>query len=217
MRIVICDDHRLLLEALAHALALHGFTVESATCDPAEAVAAVKLYDPDLLLIDLTFPEGSGLEAAREVLRSPGHTRVVVITGSDDPAPLLEAVKIGVAGYIRKDQRMHGIVAALQRALAGSTSIDPSLAGSLRSMARTAVRRQTPLDRLTPRELLILGYLSEGLRTSDIVARMGISNSTVRSHIQGILSKLGVHSRLEAVALADQAAAAHTAASVEGR
>ena len=60
MRIVVCDDHRLLLEALAHALATQGFTVEAATSHPAEAVAAVKLYDPDLLLIDLAFPDGTG-------------------------------------------------------------------------------------------------------------------------------------------------------------
>jgi DNA-binding NarL/FixJ family response regulator len=91
MRIVVCDDHRLLLEALAHALATQGFTIEAATLHPAEAVAAVKLYDPDVLLIDLSFPDGNGLDAAREVIAQHPRTRVVVLTGSDDAAAALEA------------------------------------------------------------------------------------------------------------------------------
>jgi len=201
MRIVVCDDHRLLLEALAHALATHGFTVEAATSHPAEAVAAVKLFDPDLLLIDLSFPEGNGLDAAHEVIEHHPRTRVVVLTGSDDAEPALEAARIGVAGFIRKDQRLSAIVAALERAAAGESWMDASLARRLRATQKPGRFPSNPVDDLTGQERVILGMLQEGLSTAQIVARMGIGNSTVRSHIQAILTKLGVHSRLQAVAL----------------
>jgi two-component system nitrate/nitrite response regulator NarL len=204
MRIVVCDDHRLLLEALSTALALQGFTVEAATTDPADAVAAVKLYDPDLLLIDLGFPDGNGLEAARELARSHPRTRVVIITGSDDPAPLLKAMQIGVAGYVRKDLRLDGIVAALRQAAEGVLPIDRALVRRLSSVAEPLTRPSPAFDLLTGQERVVLGCLVDGLRTSEIVSRLGISNSTVRSHIQAILYKLGVHSRLQAVALLNE-------------
>ena len=201
MRIVVCDDHRLLLEALSHALATQGFTIEAATFDPAEAVAAVKLYDPDLLLVDLSFPDGNGLEAAREVIAHHPRTRVVVFTGSDDPAMALEAVRIGVAGYIRKDQRLSAIVQAIRRAATGEPWIDAGLMRRLRSAQIASPAPRRPEDVLTRQERVVLGMLQEGLSTAEIVQRMGIGNSTVRSHIQAILTKLGVHSRLEAVAM----------------
>jgi two-component system nitrate/nitrite response regulator NarL len=200
MRIVVCDDNRLLLEALSNALARQGFTVEAATSAPAEAIAAVRLYDPDILLIDLGFPGADGLSAAREVARSHPRTRVVIITGSDDPGPLLEAIRIGVAGYVRKDQRLDGIVAALRLAAVGDSAIDKTLLRRLTAATRTDSGRSA-LARLTQQERVILGYLADGLQTSEIVGRLAISTSTVRSHIQAILSKLGVHTRLQAVAV----------------
>ena len=204
MRIVVCDDHRMLLEALSNALAFRGFTVEAATSAPAEAVAAVMLFDPDLLLIDLGFPEGDGLAAAREVARYHPRTRVVIITGSDDPAPLLEAMKIGVAGYIRKNQRLDDIVAALRQAAHGEPTIDKSLLRRLGSVSGDQTKQRQALVRLTHQERVVLDCLADGLETTEIVSRLGISNSTVRRHIQSILTKLGVHSRLQAVALLNE-------------
>lgn len=201
MRIVICDDHRLLLEALSHALSLEGFTVEAATSDPREAVQAVRLYDPDVLLIDLTFPQadGDGLTAAREVAMQHPRTKVVILTGSDDHAPLLEAMRLGVSGYIRKDERMSVIVSTLQRAVEGLPTLDAALTRRLSTIVPQQ-RRRSILDGLTEQERAVLGHLGQGLKTAEIVSAMGISNSTVRSHVQSILSKLGVHSRLQAVA-----------------
>jgi two-component system nitrate/nitrite response regulator NarL len=201
MRIVICDDHRLLLEALSHALATQGFVIEAATFDPAAAVAAVKLYDPDLLLVDLSFPDGNCLDAAREVIAHHPRTKVVVFTGSDDPAMALEALRLGVSGYIRKDQRMSAIVEALGKAASGERWMDAGMLRRLRSAQSAPPARRRPVDELTRQERVVLEMLQEGLSTAQIVQRMGIGNSTVRSHIQAILTKLGVHSRLEAVAL----------------
>jgi two-component system, NarL family, nitrate/nitrite response regulator NarL len=200
MRIVVCDDERLLLESLSRALELRGFTVAAATSAPREAVAAVQRFSPDVLLIDLGFPDGDGLDAAREVRRNYPETQVVILTASQDRAPVFEAVKLGLAGYVGKDQRLDGIVEALRRAAQGDGRVDRAL---LRRVSGTSVRvagQVSVLEKLTTQERVVLGCLAEGLYTPEIVARLGISPTTVRSHIQAIFAKLGVHSRLQAVA-----------------
>lgn len=201
MRIVVCDDDRLLVESLAHALKLKGFTVEAVTSTPPEAVAAVRRLRPDVLLIDLGFPEGSGLDAAREVRRTYPETRVVILTASEDPGSLLEADKLGLAGYVGKDQRLDGIVEALRRAAEGVGRVDKAQLRRLEGTRDRAAGQLSVLDKLTAQEQVVLGCLGDGLSTSEIVTRLGISHTTVRSHIQAILAKLGVHSRLQAVAV----------------
>ena len=201
MRIVVCDDNRVLLEALSHALATRGFVVEAATSRPAEAVAAVKAYHPDLLLVDVSFPDGNGLDVAREVMSDHPRTRVVVLTGSDDAATAIEAARIGVAGFIRKDQRLSAISEALNRAAAGKPWVDASVTKRLRSPQSNGTTPRHPVDDLTGQERVVLAMLEEGLTTTEIVREMGIGTSTVRSHIQAILTKLGVHSRVQAVAV----------------
>ena len=201
MRIVVCDDHRVLLEALSHALSTRGYTVEATASTPAEAVAAVKRHEPDLLLVDVSFPDGSGLDAAREVISHHPRTRVVILTGSDDASTAMEAARIGVAGYIRKDQRLSAIAEALCRAAAGEPWVDATALKRLRSAQSNATAPRHPVDELTRQERVVLAMLEEGLSTAEIVRRMGIGTSTVRSHIQAILTKLGVHSRVQAVAM----------------
>jgi two-component system nitrate/nitrite response regulator NarL len=212
MRIVICDDHRLLLEALASALAARGYTVEAATSTPEDAVTSVRLHDPDVLLLDLGFPDGDGLDAAREVLAHHPRTKVVVLTGSTELPPLRTALELGVAGYVRKDSRVGEIIEAIERARRGEGAVDESLVRRLGRSANGAAPPRTPGDELTSRERDIVRLLGEGLNTSEIVEMLGISGSTVRSHIQAILSKLGVHSRVQAVAVlaaADQSRNGH--------
>jgi DNA-binding NarL/FixJ family response regulator len=199
VRVVVCDDHRLLLEALTRALQLKGITVEAATWRPSEAVEAVGRLRPDVLLIDLGFPEGDGLTAAREVMQRFPATRVVILTGSVDPAFVLEADRLGVAGYVGKDERLEAIVAALGRAVQGNGSVDKARLRRLEAGQPTGQR--SVIDTLTTQERVVLTCLADGLSTSEMVVRLGISQTTVRSHIQAILSKLGVHSRLQAVAL----------------
>jgi DNA-binding NarL/FixJ family response regulator len=203
MRVVICDDHQLLVTGLAAGLARWGCVVEAAVMTTAEAVRAVELHDPDLLLIDLTFPSGSGLDAARQVTTRHPRTRVVLLTGSDAPGPLAEALEIGVAGYLRKVQRIDQIAAALVKVTAGEKVIDRELLRGLRRPA-TVPKQRRASDGLTSREEHVLELLGKGMSTSDIAMAMGVSGSTVRTHVQSIFQKLGVHSRLEAVATLDR-------------
>jgi two-component system nitrate/nitrite response regulator NarL len=207
MRIVICDDHQLLLEALATALALQGITVEAAVDSPSEAVRAVASNDPDILLIDLMFPVGSGLDAAREVIAHHSRTKVVMMTGTEDAEPLKEALGLGVTGYLAKDQPVDAIARALELAFQGGTPIDSAMLRRVQRPAPRVPRQRTPVDDLTPREHHILRLLVEGMSTREMVHVLGVSQSTVRTHVQNIFSKLGVHTRLQAVALLDPDAA----------
>ena len=107
-----------------------------------------------------------------------------------------------MAGYIRKDQRLSAIADALRRAAADEPWVDTTtVLKRLHSAQSTGPAPRRPVDELTPQERIVLGMLEEGLSTAEIVRKMGIGNSTVRSHIQAILTKLGVHSRLQAVAM----------------
>jgi DNA-binding NarL/FixJ family response regulator len=201
MRIVICDDHQLLLESLAAALAQRGITVEAAVLTPADAVRAVILHDPDVLLIDLVFPGASGLDAAREVVARHPRTRVVVLTGSAAPEALVEALRIGVAGYLRKDQEVPEIAAALEAVASGQSALDPALLKQVNRTAAVIPRQRRPHDLLTARERSVAAMLVDGLNTDEIMRRLGVSQSTVRTHVQSILTKLGVHTRLQAVTM----------------
>jgi two-component system nitrate/nitrite response regulator NarL len=125
---------------------------------------------------------------------------VVILTASADPTPVFEAVKLGLAGYVGKDQRLDVIVEALRRAAQGDGRVDKALLRRVAGTGARAAGQPSGLEKLTAQERVVLDCLSDGLYTADIVARLGISQATVRSHIQAIFAKLGVHSRLQAVA-----------------
>lgn len=201
MRILICDDHRLLAEALATAIAQAGHTVVGIVSTPADALAQVDRLHPEVLLLDLYFPHGDSLDTAREIVaRHPG-TRTVVMTASDSISAFQQAAAIGVAGYLRKDEWIDQLLATLERCLRGERVFDEVMVRRLARSASGRPRSRAPKVDLTPRERAVANLLQEGLNTAEMVTRLGISHSTVRTHVQAILSKLSVHSRVQAVAL----------------
>lgn len=201
MKIVICDDHRLLAEALATAITRGGHKVAALTATPADGLLAVERHRPDVLLLDLNFPNGDSLEAAREVVARHPHTRTVMLTGSDSVQPLRQALEIGVAGYLRKDRWIDDMLATLDRCMRGEDVFDEVLMKRLDRAVLHERRVPVPTIDFTPRERAVADLLRKGLSTDQIVRTLGISTSTVRTHVQAILSKLSVHSRVQAVAL----------------
>lgn len=200
MRIIICDDHLLFVQALATALAEQGFVVEAAATTPEEAVRAVALHDPDVVLLDVMFPAADGLDAARRIRLQHPRTKVVMITGTQSVEPLAVALEIGVAGYLGKNQPVEAIAEKLRRAAQGELMVDRGLLRRLRGTTVPLPRRHDPVAELTERERQVLALLELGMDTEGIVERLGISRSTVRTHVQSILSKMGVHSRVQALA-----------------
>lgn len=203
MRLVLCDDNRMLCEALGSVLEARGHRVLAITTRASDSVAAVAAHRPDACLLDLRFPDGSGLDAAREIRHRQPETKVVVLSCLADPGTLSEARKIGVAGYLRKDQKAAAIAGALDTIGNGGTAQDPRFP---RKTARPAgPLSRNPLETLTPREAEVLRRIVAGQKTAQMACEMNVATSTLRSYIKSILAKLGAHSRLQAAAIARRA------------
>lgn len=205
LRIVLCDDHRLFVESLAVVLQARGWDVVAVVNRPDAAVEAVAAYRPDICVLDALFngDAAAAITAADRIRQTSPATRVVVLSGSDEPAVIGAAMTAGAAGYVLKTCEIDTITSCIERVAAGEAVVDAEL------VRRAILHRSAPEDAevqltryLTLREREVLARLVRGESTTAIAARMGIRPATARSHIQNVLAKLGVHSRLEAVALA---------------
>jgi DNA-binding NarL/FixJ family response regulator len=203
MRLVLCDDNRLLCEALAFIFQARGHPVAAIATRAADGVAAVATYRPDACLLDLRLPDGSGLDAARTIRRHYPDTKVLVLSGLDDPAVVVEAKKIGVAGFLRKDAKTDAIVAALDVIEAGGAAFGPRYSGQV-TWRTAAPPRENLLGTLTPRETQVLRRIVAGQSTGQMAREMDVAPSTLRSYVKNILAKLGAHSRLQAAAIASR-------------
>ena len=202
MRMVLCDSNRILCEALASMLQAHGHPVLAIATTADESIAAVAALRPDACLLDLRFPDGSGLDVARAVRRCTPETKIVVFSGVTDPAEVSEAKKIGVAGFLRKDQKLEAITGALAMISVGRTAFDGQ--PSRRTVPSPA---EELLGRLTPRERQVLQRIVAGQSTGQMAREMDVAMSTVRSHIGRVLYKLDAHSQVQAAAIASRGSA----------
>ncbi len=201
MRLIVCDDHRILVESLAVALQARGHDVQTATT-PEDCLKAVANTQPDVCLLDLYLPgREDGLETARAILADHPATQVLILTGLSDPVVVSEAIDLGVAGVIRKDQTVDKIAAALSQVAAGGSAFQADVVRDVVGCL-TAQQRKEPWDHLTARELEVLRRIVAGESTKQMARSMQIAASTVRTYVQNMLNKLGVHSRLEASAIA---------------
>ena len=201
MRLVLCDDNRILCEAFASVLQARGHQVLAIATQASEAIAAVGAHKPDACLLDVRFPDGSGIDAAREMLRHYPDTKVVMLTGRTDPGLESEAKKAGVAGFLRKDDRSDSIVRAVEAVGAGESAFYSATARPPDRWMR-ADHQGNALAALTPREAEVLRRIVAGQGTTRMAREMDVTISTLRSYIKSILAKLGVHSRLQAAAIA---------------
>jgi two-component system nitrate/nitrite response regulator NarL len=202
VRIVLCDDHRLLVEAFATALRSHGHDVVALATTPEDGYRAVLEHKPEVCVLDLFFPGGSGLDAARKITSAYPACKVLILSARSDPDLILAALTAGAAGFVLKEQSIEGILHALDRVAAGEAAVDPQL---LRAAVRLPQPRRSAesqqLRFLTRREREALRRIAEGESTKEIARAMDVSLSTARTHVQNVLTKLGVRSRLQAAAL----------------
>jgi two-component system nitrate/nitrite response regulator NarL len=205
MNVVICDDHRLFSDALASVLSARSWRIASCAIDPAHAVAAVAREHVDACLMDLTFPDGNtGLNGILSVHEASPATRVVVLTATSDPQLIMRAMEFGADAIVFKDDDIGHIVEVVE---GEQGTMLRSRSAPLHDANSTGLHRSArdvdDLGRfLTDRERDVLARLVRGESGKQLARHMGIAYSTARTHIQNILAKLGVHSRLEAVAFA---------------
>jgi len=201
MRLVLCDDQKILCEALATALEKRDHEILAVTTTASAGVTAVAVQDPEICLLDLRFPDArNGLDAARRITQHHPGTKVLILSGVADPQILSEAMGIGVAGVISKDRSVEEIADALDTIAAGGAVFD----AGLHRVAAFGPREQRvvrPLDRLTPREKEVLARIVDGESTKQMARAMSITTGTVSMYVRSVLIKLGVHSRLQAAAL----------------
>lgn len=193
---LVADDHPAVLEAVASFLQAAGLDVVGRARDGEEALELIERRRPDVVLADLRMPKLGGIELARRLkeLRSP--VPVLLYTGYGDRALLLEALDVGVAGFVLKEAPLEDLVRAVQVVAEGRTYIDPVLAGSLAASAGERVTQ------LTQRERDVLRLLADGLSNEEIGKRLFIAAETVRTHLRKAMDKLGADTRTQAVAVA---------------
>jgi DNA-binding NarL/FixJ family response regulator len=200
MRLVLCDDNKILCDALRMALDRRGHLVVATANTTVLGIAAVAAHRPGACLLDLRFPDPpDGLEAARVIRQRYPRTAVLILSGFVDQAVRAEAVRIGVAGFLRKDQNVDHVTDALGVIAAGGEIFDSVLTARGRPAGRPP---DCPAYLLTPREREVLGRMVAGQSTVQMSHEMKIEVSTLRTYVKNVLTKLGAHSRLQAVAVA---------------
>lgn len=202
-RALIVDDHLLFAEAIRSTLESNGIEVVAVATDGAEAIRAVRDHRPDLALVDIGLPDQSGLALGKQILADFRDTKVLAVSALDDPRVVKEAVRLGFSGYIMKETPVPRFVTSVLAAVDGQVVVPHRVAARVAG-ARTRREREAGIlsEQLTPREKDVLELLVEGIDGDAIAERLGIARNTVRTHVQSILSKLQVHSRLEAAAFA---------------
>jgi two-component system nitrate/nitrite response regulator NarL len=198
--LVIGDDHAVFLDALATVLEQRDYTIAVART-AGETVAAVALLHPDVCLLDRHFAGDDGLGVIGLLLAASPRTRVLVLSADPGTEGIRRALSTGASGYLHKTRGVSALTAAIGRVLRGEVVVDvPRPSGPRRTAQHEAARRLAAY--LTDRERQCLALLVEGMDTAHMAARLQVSRATVRTHVQSLLTKLGVHSRLEAASLA---------------
>ncbi len=201
-RALIVGDHALFAEAISAILEYEGCEVVDVVATGHEALEAARRVHPALVLMDLGLPDRSGVEVGMAILAENPSTELLAVSALNDPEPVREALRAGFHGYVTKEAGISYLVRSLGAVIEGHTVI-PREAGRRVAADDPGQRQALQLAaRLTPREREILQLLVQGSTTKDIAGRLHIAPNTVRSHVQALLSKLQVHSRLEAVAFA---------------
>ncbi|MFC7595512.1 response regulator [Terrabacter sp. GCM10028922] len=200
MRLVVADDHALILDALCMALAGEGHDVVKAHC-PEEAVEAARVHQPDVCLLDASFPEGSGIDVIADIRAASSATKVVMFSGDASVQMVARAIAAGAAGFMRKDRPLSDLLEAIAMAARGHLAIEPTLLQSALRARDRGDEQLWMLTFLTDREWQVLRCVVDGLSTIQIAAALQVRPSTARTHVQNVLAKLGVHSRLQASAL----------------
>ena len=199
MKILLCDDHRLLIETLATLLRARGHEVVASTLHPDDAVAVARDHEVDVCLMDIGFAgdNADGIDGIRRVIEEAPSTRVVVLSASGEPELIASALAAGASAYLLKGEDVDRIIATI--AALTEDGLEDVAPAAPRSPEPTQSRQ---LRFMTPREREVLTRLVQGQSTVTIAREMGVAYSTARTHIQNVLTKLGVHSKLTAVTYA---------------
>jgi len=215
--IVLGDNHVVFLDALTAALTQYGHQIVAAAATRCALIESVRASQPKLCIIDSHFPDGDGVDAIDEIKGASADTMIVILTADGKPETLLRALDAGAVGYVHKSRGVAVLLEVLRRVSAGEIVIEGSFAPPRAADPQAPQQLRLLAAYLTPREVECLALLAAGLDTKVMSHRLGVSTTTVRSHVQSVLTKLGVHSRVEAASLAIRYGLVDAAPEVEAR
>lgn len=200
IRVLLVDDHAMVRRGLAVMLqAFDDLSLAGEAATGAEALRLCAEQRPDVVLMDLQLPDMSGAEAARAIRQRHPEIQVIALTSYKDPAWVQAALRSGAIGYLLKDIPIDDLAAAIRAARAGRRTLAPE---ATQALVEAAAQPAPPGHDLTAREREVLRLLVQGLDNVAIADRLGVSRSTIKTHVSSVLSKLGAASRTEAVAIA---------------
>jgi len=198
IRLVIAEDHQIVREGLRLFLnAQPDMEVVAEAAHGGEALEALREHHPDVLLLDLMMPEVDGLAVLREAPQVSPETRVLVLTSASDDRLVLPAVRAGAAGYVLKTISSAELADAVRTVASGEPVLHPEITRMLMREVRQGPAAVAG-EAFTQRELDVLSLLAHRLTNKEIAAELGISETTVKTHVRNILGKLGVSTRAEA-------------------
>lgn len=207
IRIVLVDDHTLLRSGIKALLSRQeDFEVVGEAADGLEGVKLVEQVKPDLVLLDLDMPTMKGNEALAQILGSNPDMAVLMLTVSEDGDDLAECMRLGARGYLLKKIDAAFLLQSLRQAVAGDSVISPEMTSKLVMKLRhksMGIGVNTPdIDSLTPRERQTLAWLAKGVSNKEIARALDLAESTVKVHVQSVLRKLNIKSRVQAAVFA---------------
>jgi len=203
LTLVVVDDHEVVRQGLVALLDRRaGFQVVAEAATAAEAVDQTRRFQPDIVIMDVRLPDGSGIEACRDIRAARPATRVVMLTSYPDEEAVLSAIIAGASGYLLKQIRGRDLVAALEAVGRGESLLDPAVTekvlARVRQIATGAVHDE--LSELTAQERKILLLVAEGKTNKEIAAEIFLSDKTVKNYVSSILGKLNLQRRAQAAA-----------------
>jgi DNA-binding NarL/FixJ family response regulator len=203
MRLLVVDDHEVVRQGLVALLGRREeFQVVAEAGSVAEALAATRRFIPDLVVMDVRLPDGSGIEACRDIRSEYPATRVVMLTSYPDEEAVLSAIIAGASGYLLKQVRGRDLVAALESVGRGDSLLDPAVTERVLERVRrvAAGGERDELSDLTAQERRILLLVAEGKTNKEIAAEVFLSDKTVKNYVSSILAKLNLQRRAQAAA-----------------
>ena len=203
LRLLVVDDHEVVRQGLVALLDRRsGFEVVAQAGSVAESIALAARHEPDLVIMDVRLPDGSGIEACREIRASRPETRVVMLTSYPDEEAVLSAIIAGASGYLLKQVRGRDLVAAIESVGRGDSLLDPAVTERILQRVRMAAGggANDELADLTTQERRILLLVAEGKTNKEIAGEVFLSDKTVKNYVSSILSKLNLERRAQAAA-----------------
>ena len=212
IRIVIVDDHAIVRQGLRALLeAEDDMVVTGEAGSVEEAIRRVGLDEPDLVLMDLQLPDGTGVDACREIMsRWPGTTVLILTSFADDQA-LYSAIMAGAAGYVLKRIQPDELLSGIRAAAGGASLLDPTLVEMVFKRVRGELTGDSLLDKLSGQELKIVDLIEQGHTNRQIASELNLAEKTVKNYVSNLLTKMGMSRRSEVAAYAARRSAANRA------